>query len=103
MEINKFYVGDNRALLEQVSGESVDLAYMDPPFATGRNFNDFDDRFESNEEFISELIEPVFKQCHRVLKEDGNIVVHCEPKISHYMRFSLDRVFGAKNFKNEIL
>ena len=102
MEINKFYVGDNRKLLNQLLDESVDLVYMDPPFATGRNFNDFDDRFESNEEFISSLIEPVLKQCHRILKKSGNIVVHCEPKISHYIRFSLDRVFGGKGFKNEI-
>ena len=43
MEINKFYVGDNRKLLNQLLDESVDLVYMDPPFATGRNFNDFDD------------------------------------------------------------
>ena len=41
IEINKYHVGDSRELLLSVKDESVDLVYMDPPYATGRNFGDF--------------------------------------------------------------
>ena len=33
----------------------------------------------------------------------GNIVVHIEPKNSHYVRTVLDKVLGEKNFRNEII
>ena len=43
------------------------------------------------------------KECHRCLKPNGNIVIHIEPKISHYFRFICDEIFGVNNFKNEIV
>jgi site-specific DNA-methyltransferase (adenine-specific) len=42
-------------------------------------------------------------ECHRVLKKNGNIIIHVEPKISHHIRNICDKLFGEKNFKNEIV
>lgn len=39
----------------------------------------------------------------RVLKETGSIYLHCDPTASHYLKIVMDGIFGAKNFKNEII
>lgn len=42
-------------------------------------------------------------ELHRVLKETGNLYLHCDPTASHYLKIILDTIFGAKNFRNEIV
>ena len=42
-------------------------------------------------------------ECRSVLKETGSIYLHCDPTASHYLKVVLDAVFGAKNFRNEIV
>jgi DNA modification methylase len=103
MEINNFYIGDNLELLKSVEDCSVQLVYLDPPYNTGRDFNDFDDRFSSISNYAYEFLQPRFTEIKRILKNDGIIVVHVEPKISHYVRMALDNVFGFNNFQNEIV
>ncbi len=40
---------------------------------------------------------------HRVLKDTGSFYLHCDPTASHYLKTVLDCVFGANNFRNEIV
>lgn len=101
--LNQYKIGDSRDLLKEVKSNTVDLIYIDPPYCTGRDFYHFDDRFKSSEDYRNLLILPLIKECHRVLTDCGNIVVHVEPKISHHIRIVLDEVFGEKRFKNEIV
>ena len=42
-------------------------------------------------------------ECHRVLKSTGSIYVHCDPHANSYLRMLLDAIFGADNFRNEIV
>ena len=42
-------------------------------------------------------------ELHRVLKPAGSIYLHCDPTASHYLKLLLDAVFGAANFRNEIV
>jgi site-specific DNA-methyltransferase (adenine-specific) len=42
-------------------------------------------------------------ELHRVLKPTGSIYLHCDPTASHYLKLILDAVFGAENFRNEIV
>jgi hypothetical protein len=42
-------------------------------------------------------------ELHRVLKPTGSLYLHCDPTASHYLKILLDAVFGAKNFRNEIV
>ena len=42
-------------------------------------------------------------ELHRVLKPTGSIYLHCDPTASHYLKLLLDAVFGADNFRNEIV
>tara|TARA_B110000967_G_C18879245_1_gene560069 strand:+ start:1187 stop:2269 length:1083 start_codon:yes stop_codon:yes gene_type:complete len=99
---NQFMVGDNIELLKQISDDSIDLIYFDPPYNTGRNFFDFDDRFKTVQDYI-DFITIRIKECFRCLKPSGNIIIHIEPKISHYFRFICDDIFSINNFKNEIV
>ena len=39
----------------------------------------------------------------RLLKDTGSIYLHCDPTASHYLKMIMDDVFGAKNFRNEII
>jgi site-specific DNA-methyltransferase (adenine-specific) len=42
-------------------------------------------------------------ELHRVLKPTGSLYLHCDPTASHYLKILLDGVFGATNFRNEII
>ena len=93
-----YKVGDNAILLKELDSESIDMIYMDPPYNTGRNFYYFQDKFSDFPSFMDVRI----KECHRVMKSNANIVIHAEPRISHHIRNICDKIFGEKNFKNEI-
>ncbi|MXW07325.1 MAG: hypothetical protein F4X56_05885 [Gammaproteobacteria bacterium] len=42
-------------------------------------------------------------ECERVLKTTGSIYLHCDPTMSHYLKTTLDCIFGEENFRNEII
>jgi site-specific DNA-methyltransferase (adenine-specific) len=42
-------------------------------------------------------------QLHRVLKSTGSLYLHCDPTASHYLKIVLDAIFGAEQFRNEIV
>jgi len=102
IEPNAYYIGDNIDLLHSLMDKSIHFIYFDPPYNTGRNFYDFDDKFTSKEDYI-QFIKERIAECHRVLVDEGTIVIHIEPKISHYFRCICDDIFGENNFKNEIV
>jgi site-specific DNA-methyltransferase (adenine-specific) len=42
-------------------------------------------------------------ELHRALKKTGSIYLHCDPSASHYLKIVMDRIFGEKNFINEVI
>ncbi len=42
-------------------------------------------------------------ELHRVLKPTGSLYLHCDPTASHYLKNILDTIFGADQFRNEII
>ncbi|MEO8288631.1 MAG: DNA methyltransferase [Chloroflexota bacterium] len=42
-------------------------------------------------------------ELHRVLKPTGSLYLHCDPTASHYLKVILDTIFGAQNFRAEII
>ena len=101
--VNEYVIGNSIDLLKNVEDSVIDLIYIDPPYCTGRDFYHFDDRFKSSEDYRENFIRPMLKECHRILTDVGNIVIHVEPKISHHIRIVLDDIFGERRFKNEIV
>ena len=62
-----FYRGDSlQTLRTQIKDKSVHLIYVNPPFGTTRNFWDEKQDWEA-----------LFKECFRILKDDGMLVIHC--------------------------
>ena len=42
-------------------------------------------------------------ECHRVLKPTGSIYLHCDHAANAYIRMAMDAIFGARNFRSEIV
>jgi site-specific DNA-methyltransferase (adenine-specific) len=49
------------------------------------------------------MMTPRLIELHRVLKPTGSFYLHCDPTASHYLKVLMDAVFGAENFRNEIV
>jgi len=41
--------------------------------------------------------------CQKLLKATGSLFLHCDPRMSHYIKIICDSVFGKKCFRNEII
>ena len=42
-------------------------------------------------------------EMHRILKPTGSLYLHCDPTANSYLRIMLDAIFGASNFRNEVV
>lgn len=95
-----------------MKGGCVDLAYLDPPFFTqkiqrlsprnrSQEFS-FDDCWSSQKEYGEFLLERL-RATHRAISDRGSIFVHCDRNAVHLVRLLLDEVFGAENFRSEII
>jgi DNA modification methylase len=112
--VNKLILGDNLEILKSIPDECIDLIYLDPPFFSNRNYEviwgdagevrSFKDRWAGGmDHYIGWLYERV-EQMRRILKPTGSIYLHCDWHANAYIRVNiLDRLFGEKNFKNEII
>ena len=109
----------------------IDLIYIDPPFATGANFNvstvvgDSDMELEKEQSLIEEvayrdtwglglesylaMLEPRLEIVRQLLSETGSLYVHLDPTVVHYVKVLLDDIFGNNygqsdrpGFRNEI-
>jgi DNA modification methylase len=89
-------------------GRRFVLAYLDPPFLSGKVYRmpdgeiAFDDRWPSVEAWL-ERLQATSAAVLDVLQPEGSIVVHVDPKVSHHVRFMLDDLFGSKCFASEIV
>ncbi len=112
-----FHAGDNleglAALAER--GVTVNLVYIDPPFATNNEFLmdaeranavsasgelAFADRVRGSE-YLGQLRRRL-EAIRRVMADDGSIYVHIDVKMEHHVRMLMDEVFGGRNFRNSI-
>jgi DNA modification methylase len=96
------YCGDNLPLMRKSIAASVDLIYADPPFASDRDYGDFDDRWGSIDGYL-DFMRPRVSEMHRLLKPTGSIYLHCDPTASHYLKLVMDAIFGVHCFANEIV
>ena len=108
--------GDNLAVLHGLLAThagQVTLAYLDPPFltnrvheakdrATGAERVAFDDRWADRAAYL-EALAPRLVAIRELLAPHGSIVVHVDPKTSHYVKVLADEVFGEDAFASEIV
>lgn len=110
--VNQIYFGDCLDILPNISNNSIDLIYLDPPFFTNKIFKGtarhsnaefcFNDIWENSSEYAKFLFDRL-AVCYPLLKETGSIVVHCDRNSNHIIRFVLDAIFGKENFQSEII
>ena len=121
---NKIYWGDNLQvmshLLKTYRGK-IALIYIDPPFDSKADYkkrielkskkveNDrtaFEEKqytdIWTNDEYIQFMYERLILM-RELLADNGSIYVHCDWRVSGYIRLILDEVFGKDNFVNEII
>lgn len=129
---NKLIWGDNKLILsslkngplrEEIERQGgIKLIYIDPPFDVGADFSmdievgeeTFTKRPNILEEiayrdtwgrgadsFIAMFYERLIL-LRDLLASDGSIFVHCDWRLSSYLRCVLDEVFGKQNYLNEI-
>jgi site-specific DNA-methyltransferase (adenine-specific) len=110
-EPNRLLLTNALTLLAGLADGSVDLAYADPPFASGlvRRASDaagvehrFDDRLVDPDAYRAWL-QPHLAELHRVLAPTGSLFLHLDHRMSAYARIELDGVFGRSGFRNEIV
>ncbi len=116
--------GDNLAALAALAprlGGKVMLAYLDPPFLTGRQHErierkrdpktgevirsahpGFDDRWEGLDHYLQTLGERL-RAVHALLAPEGCLVLHVDSKTSHYAKVLSDELFGPRSFASEII
>ena len=130
---NKLIWGDNKLILsslkngplrEEIEAQGgIKLIYIDPPFDVGADFSmDIeigDDTFTKKPNILEEIayrdtwgkgadsfIAMIYERLvlmRDLLAEDGSIYVHCDWRVSSYLRLSLDEIFGKDNFRNELI
>jgi DNA modification methylase len=113
LETGVLYCEDNLRQLTQFLDECIDLIYLDPPFFSKRQYEviwgdeaevrSFEDRWEGGIQRYIEWMRDRVVQMWRVLRPTGSLYLHCDPHASHYLKVMLDGVFGASNFRNEIV
>ena len=79
----------------------VKLIYIDPPFNTGKDSFNYNDRF--NRSTWLTFMRNRLSMAKQLLAEDGSIFVHLDFNESHYAKVLMDEIFGEENFKNNIV
>lgn len=88
------------SLKEEFAGK-VKLIYIDPPYNTGGDSFNYNDRFNHSSwlTFMKNRLE-IAKY---LLTDDGSILVQADWNEIHYLKVLLDSVFERENFRNEII
>ncbi len=118
--------GDNLHALDallETHRERVDLIYIDPPFATGGQFEvatrvghgearkappeirapAYSDRFEGGATGFLQMMAPRLRRMHALLAPHGSFYLHVDPTVGHMAKLVLDEVFGPGCFQREIV
>ena len=121
---NKIYWGDNLQVMSHLLKThrgKITLIYIDPPFDSKADYkkrielkeekieNDrtaFEEKqytdIWTNDEYLQYMYERLILM-RELLADNGSIYVHCDWRVSAYIRLILDEVFDKSNFMNEII
>lgn len=79
----------------------INLIYIDPPFNTGSDSFNYNDRF--NHSTWLTFMKNRLEISHKLLAKDGSIYVHLDFNEVHYCKVMMDEIFGKENFQREII
>jgi DNA modification methylase len=81
--LNKIIVGDSEFVLKQLPDNCIDLIFTSPPYNFGLDYENHQDGVDWEKYF--EKLFSIFKECIRVLKYGGRIIVNVQPLFSDYV------------------
>ena len=88
------------SLLKVYEGR-VKCIYIDPPFNTGNDSFNYNDRF-TRATWLTFMKDRLLL-AKRLLSADGNIFIHIDINQSHYLKVLADEIFDEENFVEEII
>lgn len=117
---NMLILGDNQQVLKTLMEQKkvgllcnadgtlgIRLIYIDPPFATKRDFNgDQEQKAYQDKIAGATFIEFLRKRLvllRELLATNGLICIHLDYRYCHLLRCLIEEVFGEANFRNEII
>ncbi len=122
--LNKIFWGDNLQVMSHLLKEfrgKISLIYIDPPFdskadykkkikikgkdVTGNSLSFEEKQYGDiwvNDEYLQFMYERILL-LRELLTENGSIFLHCDWHKATYLRCLMDDIFGANNFRNEII
>ena len=108
----QLFQGDCLDIIRSLDSCRFHLVYLDPPFFSQKTHRlltrdrqrafSFDDVWSSHTAYADFLYERL-EEIRRVMHTEGSIFFHCDRNASHIIRFLLDELFGAENFRSEII
>jgi len=81
--LNKIILGDSEFVLKQLPDNCIDLIFTSPPYNFGLDYENHQDGVDWEKYF--EKLFSIFKECIRVLKYGGRIIVNVQPLFSDYV------------------
>jgi adenine-specific DNA-methyltransferase len=120
---SKIFWGDNLQvmshLLKQYRGQ-VQLVYIDPPFDSKADYkrkielrgqlvsndrNSFEEKqytdIWSNDEYLQFIFDRLIL-LRELLNSKGSLYIHCDQRVSSYLKIICDEIFGSNNFRSWI-
>jgi site-specific DNA-methyltransferase (adenine-specific)/adenine-specific DNA-methyltransferase len=110
---NLLVEGDCLDALADLPTDCLDLIYIDPPFFTGKTRSagggrgagaaSYRDSWPLGMDEYLDMLRPRLALARRLLSPTGSIFAHLDWHASHYVKCAMDEIFGADNFRNEII
>lgn len=88
------------SLLKKYNGK-VNCIYIDPPFNTGNDSFNYNDKFNMSTWLT--FMKNRLTIAKDLLTQDGNIFIHIDVNQSHYLKVLADEIFGKDNFVEELI
>ena len=82
----------------QSEQNKVKLIYIDPPYNTGSDSFNYNDRF--NHSTYLTFMKNRLEIARELLRDDGVIFVQCDDNEQAYLKVLMDEIFGRENFVN---
>lgn len=104
--LDQVILGDCLDVLRSWSEGAIDLAYLDPPFNTGRTMaaanGAYADRWDDLDAYLAYMRPRIAEIC-RTLKPHGSILLHCDWRTCHHFRIMLEELLGRESFVNHLI
>lgn len=81
--INKIHCADSLELIKKFPDNCIDIVLTSPPYNFGINYENTND-VNIWEDYFNKLFN-IFRECVRVLKDSGRIIINVQPMFSDYI------------------